>query len=75
MDTEFLKQFPPELTQGASTVLKKLEEEKDATTRSKLYGQLALILERLKADADNYSSPKVVKEVVADVEVTNISAK
>ena len=72
MDTEFLKQFPPELTQGAYTVLKKLEEEKDATTRSKLYGQLALILERLKADADNYSSPKVVKEVVADVEVTNI---
>ena len=49
MDKEFLDQYPEEMTQGLRTVLDKLEEETDEVIRAKLYGQLALGLERLKS--------------------------
>jgi hypothetical protein len=53
MDKEFLDQYPPEWTQGLRTVLDKLEEETDEGIRAKLFGQLALGLERLKAMTEN----------------------
>ena len=49
MNKEFLEQYPEEMTRGLHTVLDKLEEETDEVIRAKLYGQLALGLERLKA--------------------------
>lgn len=53
MDKEFLKQYPPYMTQGLYQVLDKLENEEDETMRAKLFGQLALGLERLKNALEN----------------------
>ena len=53
MDKEFLKLYPPYMTQGLYQVLDKLENEEDETVRAKLYGQLALGLERLKTALEN----------------------
>tara|TARA_Y100000361_G_scaffold69963_2_gene61820 strand:- start:71880 stop:72065 length:186 start_codon:yes stop_codon:yes gene_type:complete len=60
MDTDFLAMYPPELTQGAYKIIEKLNTEEDEQMRSKLFGQLALCLERLKMDLDNYDSTPTV---------------
>jgi len=53
MNKEFLEQYPPEMTRGLSAVLDKIAEEKDTVVLAKLYGQLALGLERLKAQIED----------------------
>tara|TARA_B100000945_G_scaffold244883_1_gene201131 strand:+ start:165 stop:386 length:222 start_codon:yes stop_codon:yes gene_type:complete len=73
MDTSFLDAYPPEITQGAYTILKKIENEEDEIMRGKLYGQLALVLEQLKKKIETYDSSDKGRQV--DVEVTNIGTK
>tara|TARA_Y100000361_G_C10876274_1_gene196789 strand:- start:222 stop:401 length:180 start_codon:yes stop_codon:yes gene_type:complete len=48
MDKEFLKQYPPHMTQGLYEILSRIETEEEESMRVKLYGQLALGLEALK---------------------------
>ena len=53
MNKEFLNQYPPEMTRGLSSILDRIGEEKDEVVLAKLYGQLALGLERLKAQIED----------------------
>ena len=73
MDTSFLDSYPPEMTQGARTVLEKIKVEEDIDKRVKLYGQLALVLEGMKKKLDGYDTTDTKQQV--DVQVTNIDAK
>ena len=73
MDTSFLDNYPPEMTQGAYAILEKIKTEEDINLRAKLYGQLALVLEQLKKKIENYDSTDNKPKV--DVEVTNIGTK
>ena len=73
MDTSFLDNYPPELTQGAYKILDKIKTEEDVDMRVKLYGQLAMVLEQLKQKMDTYDSTD--KSGQTDVEVTTIGTK
>ena len=73
MDTSFLDSYPPEMTQGAYTILEKIKVEEDVDMRVKLYGQLALVLEQMKKKLDGYDTTDTKQQV--DVEVTTIDAK
>tara|TARA_B100000131_G_scaffold314968_1_gene352626 strand:- start:32 stop:253 length:222 start_codon:yes stop_codon:yes gene_type:complete len=73
MDTSFLDSYPPEMTQGAYTILEKIKVEEDVDMRVKLYGQLALVLEQMKKKLDGYDTTDTKLKV--DVEVTTIDAK
>ena len=73
MDTSFLDNYPPELTQGAYKILDKIKTEEDENMRVKLYGQLAMVLEQLKQKLDTYDSTD--KTGQTDVEVTTIGTK
>ena len=73
MDTSFLDNYPRELTQGAYKILDKIKTEEDVDMRVKLYGQLAMVLERLKQELDSYDSTD--KTGQSDVEVTTIGTK
>ena len=73
MDTSFLDQYPPEITQGAYTILEKIKVEEDENMRAKLYGQLALVLEQMKQKLESYDSTDTNRRL--DVEVTNLGTK
>tara|TARA_B100000902_G_scaffold144250_1_gene141683 strand:- start:190 stop:411 length:222 start_codon:yes stop_codon:yes gene_type:complete len=73
MDTSFLDEYPPEITQGAYQILEKIKVEEDVDVRVKLYGQLAMVLEQMKKKLETYDSSDTKDKL--DVEVTNISTK
>ena len=73
MDTSFLDNYPPEITQGAYRILDKIKTEEDVDMRVKLYGQLAMVLEQLKMKLDTYDSTDNTGQ--SDVEVTTIGTK
>ena len=73
MDTSFLDNYPPEMTQGAYKILDKIKTEEDEGMRVKLYGQLAIVLEQLKKKLETYDTTDVRGKV--DVEVTTIGTK
>ena len=73
MDTSFLDNYPPEMTQGAYKILEKIKTEEDEGMRVKLYGQLAIVLAQLKKKLETYDTTDVRGKV--DVEVTTIGTK
>ena len=73
MDTSFLDNYPPEMTQGAYKILEKIKTEEDEGMRVKLYGQLAIVLEQLKKKLETYDTTDVRGK--DDVEVTTIGTK